>query len=636
MNFRQFASKNVLRRKRTYAAHFMSSAFSVMIFFIYAVLLYHPSLQGQLRASSDTASALGTMGLKIAQYFIFIFSFFFLLYSSGAFIKARKREFGILAMLGMSDRQRTRLIFVENMIIGLISIAIGIGAGILFTKLFLLITERLLVLNEGLDFLVPLPAVWLTTGAFLLLFLITSIVTSRLGRRLQPLELIKSDEKPKEEPKASMFLSLLAVILLAAGYGMVFYFVLAHAYSLVLLAVGIGCVVLGTYFLFTQLSVYVIRALKKREKLLFHKINLLTFTDLAYRIRDNANMFFMVATVTAVALCGIGVCLAISDPHLEEKGNPYAFTYTSQPNNPAEQQHLALIKQRLEQDNFAYTEVGVRFKYPRGMNPIMKLSEFNQLLAALGHPTVQLSGPMDALISSGIMERAAKKTTFPPKIDLGADVLDSGETALNIQKRSMLLVLRQYPDTLIVQDQLFDAIKSPDEVEGAIHYFVVDDWNKTMHIAYELKEQLQQDGNATFNYEALVLDWQQAKQQNGILLIISVLIGFVFFTFSASFIYFRLYADLDRDEKQYTMISKIGLSGKELNRIVTRQLVLMFFLPFALSLLHSSVAFLNIELLIRISMVRNAVAVYLCFFLMQLLYFFIIRWRYLRHMHRQL
>lgn len=114
MNLRQFAINNVLRNKRTYLAHFLSSAFSVMIFFIYALLLFHPELQGELKSTSDMISALGTMGMKVAQIIIFIFSFFFLLYSVSAFLKLRKKEFGILMILGMSRKQFYRLLLSKT------------------------------------------------------------------------------------------------------------------------------------------------------------------------------------------------------------------------------------------------------------------------------------------------------------------------------------------------------------------------------------------------------------------------------------------------------------------------------------------------------------------------------------------
>ena len=83
-----------------------------------------------------------------------------------------------------------------------------------------------------------------------------------------------------------------------------------------------------------------------------------------------------------------------------------------------------------------------------------------------------------------------------------------------------------------------------------------------------------------------VVDWLNSKQTNGIILILSGLIGIVFFTFAASFTYFRLYADLERDEAQYRMIGKMGLSRPELRKIVTRQLLLMFFLPILVAVIH--------------------------------------------------
>lgn len=94
---------------------------------------------------------------------------------------------------------------------------------------------------------------------------------------------------------------------------------------------------------------------------------------------------------------------------------------------------------------------------------------------------------------------------------------------------------------------------------------------------------------------AHIFDWIEMKQGNGLLLLLSVLVGVVFFTFAASLLYFRLYADLERDERQYQMIAKVGLSRKELRKIVTRQLLLMFFLPILVAVIHSSVAFTALQ-----------------------------------------
>ncbi|MFP3422309.1 ABC transporter permease, partial [Bacillus sp. SIMBA_161] len=83
MTFRQFACNNVLRNKRTYAAFFLSSVLSGMIFFVYAMFIFHPAI-----ADEEIHESVAT-GMMVAEYIIFLFSFFFLFYCVGAFLKKR-------------------------------------------------------------------------------------------------------------------------------------------------------------------------------------------------------------------------------------------------------------------------------------------------------------------------------------------------------------------------------------------------------------------------------------------------------------------------------------------------------------------------------------------------------------------
>jgi putative ABC transport system permease protein len=84
-----------------------------MIFFVYALFIFNP----YIRQGITVGAAIDAM--KAAEYIIFLFSFFFVLYSMNAFLKTRKREFGILMMHGMSRHQLNRMVFLENMLIGI-------------------------------------------------------------------------------------------------------------------------------------------------------------------------------------------------------------------------------------------------------------------------------------------------------------------------------------------------------------------------------------------------------------------------------------------------------------------------------------------------------------------------------------
>ncbi len=113
MNIRELAYRNVTRNRRTYSAYFLSSAFAIMAFFVYSFFAFHPAL---------SAGELGQyvfVSMSFAQSIIYLFTFFFILYSMGMFLKTRKRELGILMMLGMTKYQLKRLIFFENIMIGI-------------------------------------------------------------------------------------------------------------------------------------------------------------------------------------------------------------------------------------------------------------------------------------------------------------------------------------------------------------------------------------------------------------------------------------------------------------------------------------------------------------------------------------
>src|SRR6185437_1447131 len=118
MNFRQFAYRNVVRNRRIYAAFFMASVFSVMVFFLYSMLLFHPAFEDRF------LQEFALLGMGVAEVILFIFTLFFLFYSMRAFLHVRSKEFGILLHLGMEKRQLHRLVFLESMLIGFASITV--------------------------------------------------------------------------------------------------------------------------------------------------------------------------------------------------------------------------------------------------------------------------------------------------------------------------------------------------------------------------------------------------------------------------------------------------------------------------------------------------------------------------------
>src|SRR5690625_500265 len=131
MTLRQLVIHNVLRNKRLYAAYFLSSMFTVMVFFTFAIFAFHPTFgDGDINHNA-------LFGMGVAGGIIYIFSFFFVLYSIRSFLQSRNNEFGLLLLLCMSMRQISFMVFFYNFFICLLATVFVILDGFLFFIFFL-------------------------------------------------------------------------------------------------------------------------------------------------------------------------------------------------------------------------------------------------------------------------------------------------------------------------------------------------------------------------------------------------------------------------------------------------------------------------------------------------------------------
>lgn len=622
MNFRQFAVKNVFRNMRLYAAYFFSCAFSVMIFFVYSMLAFHPQLdfsgQGNWGKGAQTS-------MDVSQYIIYIFTFFFILYSMSAFLKSRKKEFGIVMMLGMSVLQLRRLVFLENVVIGLASTIAGIGTGLLLSKGMLMLGTSVLALEQPLAFYWPVRAAWFTFAAFALLFVFISLFTAVILRSGTLIDLLKGSAKPKPEPKTSAGLAILAAALLAAGY--IAAFVVKGVVVMMALLPVAFVVSVGTYFLFTQLSVYIIHKLKNRQSLYRSKTNMITLSDLAYRMKDNARMFFLVAIISTVAFCAIGTLVGLKS-FLSGfvSASTAAMKYESYAGNKEQERHTALIERELTEAGIAYKPYVIRKKYALDEEKVRRFAlipatDYERLTgerATLGEREALLFYPENVNFGE---ETGPMPDSFPMR---DGTVLDIRENAAMPASLAQIT----YADVLVVPDAAYEAQPASDD-DSISYVYDVEDWPSTLAVAKRLMEQLQRNGEH-HSFMARAYELNQLHQSFGQILLTGLFIGAVFFVAAGSFLYLRLYADLEHDRVQYRAITKLGLTEGELSKIVSTQIGLLFFVPIVVALIHGAVALNTLQNTFNANLVKESALVLGSFAAIQIVYFLIIRAGYVR------
>ncbi|MFD0616905.1 FtsX-like permease family protein [Paenibacillus sp. GCM10027629] len=300
MTFRSLALSNIRGNWRSYSAFFMSSVFSVMIFYMYAAFIAHPDLtSGHMIGTSQVRQ-----GMLFCQYIIVIFSFLFVLYSNAAFLKSRRKEFGLLSLFGMTRMQLRQLIIFENTVIAVMAIGGGIGLGVLFSKPFFMALAVLLGMSDPIAVAIPLHALWLTASGFFMLFTLITIGTAMRVGRSEIVDLLMPASTSKKETAYSPWLALLAIACITAAYSMA---LILNVKNFSLLA---GFILLtaitGTYLLFTQFSVLLLRYLKRNTRVYYNRTNLIVLAQLGHKLKDNARMLFMVSILSTVILTASG------------------------------------------------------------------------------------------------------------------------------------------------------------------------------------------------------------------------------------------------------------------------------------------------------------------------------------------
>ncbi|PFR38346.1 FtsX-like permease family protein [Bacillus cereus] len=655
MTFWQFAFKNVSRNSKAYFAYFVSSAFSIMVFFSFTVYAYHPRLQSvQSFQERDPLMNLAST----AQLVIVMFSFFFLLYSIGTFLNVRKQQFGILTILGISQRQLKRLLFTENMIIGILSIFIGIQGGLVFSNFFLLVTSKL-TSAKGLYLYWPTEAIIVTTVTFIILFLIVSTFTPMFIRTRKTAHLIKGNKKMPAEKRPSILISLFALICLGlcyyiAGYprgyvteknvqnGSVFFIMLSI----------LPLVIVGTYLFFSQTFLLFIYILKKRRKFYLKQINMLWISDLVSRTRSNINVLFIVSMLSALAFTIIiGLFAANNNTKASVlERYPVPFTYTSEGDNSLEQKHISTIETELTTNSFLYKKYKFTVLKDTASKEdimLMKMSDYNAIAKQLKRPEITIDSTEVYIISRHspeLLDLVSNPFAKQNTITLGSNKKEfhiKGFINKGIEPSFA------FPHLAVVQDYVFDNMIPHIETTVIYNYFV-ENWenaivptkNMLRVISGDAREfyekHTEENAQVPFFIHTATDELIYGKGNAVAQFFIWAFLGFIFFIGAASVLYFRMYNDLTTERQKYITITKLGLTESEMFRSATIQLGILFFVPYIVAGVHTLFAVKFLQSMFSFSLLKETCIVLTFFGIIEIIFFFLIRSLYINKLSQHI
>lgn len=559
MKFNDIVVQNILRDKWTYISYFLSSVFSILVFFLFSITAFHPML-----ALIDPSSTLGIM-MMFASFFIYIFSFVFIIYSIFAFLKKKTKSLGIFMITGASMKQIRTMTFRENMLIGSAAIVTAIVLGLIVSPLFLMVAKRILQADQ-FGMYVPFTAIILTIILFTILFFVVSKFVTRFINKEEAIQLLKADvttEKVITPAPLKLLVSLIVsgFLLLAVKLELSWVLAFDTLYYLALFA----SLLFAIYFTITQGTLVAIQILEKRPSY-FRKTNMLFVSNLKAKGRSHAHLIYLLT----VLLLGVFLCTSVlysSYYNVKEKTEvlyPYSFQYTSLPGNTTEEKDIAFLEATLDKSG-DYDAYYSAFKTDEERRiGFMSVSNYN----ALGlHESITLNDNEYYV--------AAGNEGVLPSTEAIHDYAFGQLKYAGLEKQNILLTGLQHV-YYVVPNAIYDTINFP---IYKVFAYELENWTEKTAVAEAIDEEVYTESDMHLVSSKIDL-YNAEKFVKSIMFFIGFMLSLIFLSAAMSILYFYLQTSLEGEKEKYMGIRKIGLSVKELSSIVTKELAMLVFIPF--------------------------------------------------------
>src|SRR5699024_4407995 len=295
----QSLKKNI----RNYYLYVFALVFSVALYFAFVTVQFDPALD----AEANTVK--GSAAIRVGSVLLIAIVAVFLLYANTLFIKKRSKEIGLYQLIGMTKGKVFRILSMENIVLYVGSLAIGIFIGFATSKLIKMIFFRITNIDEVATLSFSTKAMWQTIVVFLMIYLLIMIMNFLFIRKQSVLSLFqarsKTDNHVKKLSMIQMLIGILGIGLIATGYYLSTKLFSGDIDDSMLFAVMfsiLGSVIIGTYLFFKGSVSFILQLIRQSKGGYLSINNVLSLSSIMFRMRSNAVLLTVITTVSALAI----------------------------------------------------------------------------------------------------------------------------------------------------------------------------------------------------------------------------------------------------------------------------------------------------------------------------------------------
>ncbi|HBZ6548354.1 TPA: ABC transporter permease [Clostridium perfringens] len=621
----KLAFKNIKKSYKNYVIYFLTLIFGICIFYTFNSI-ESQSVMMELNEQKQSAFMMAEQLIGYFSVFIAFVLGFLIVYANNYLIKRRKKEFGIYMTLGMENGSLSKMIFLETLFIGAISLGIGVILGIMLSQALSVLTAYMFQVDlTKFQFVFSPLGFKRTVLCFSIIYLVVLIFNFISVRKIKLIDLLtasKRNEKPTiKNLWISVILFLVSVGILGIAYYKVIHDGIAFAsFNALGLPILLGCI--GTFIFFYSLTGFFLKVIQGNKKFYLRDLNMFVMKQISSKINTTFVSLSFICLMLFLAICtfsgGLGINRAINADLKDLTKFDVTFWSNSGENieKLLKEKNIDISNIAKEDSNMVMYDSGVKysnFLSKEGMtamknyfpvandNDILVIGEkgYNNTLKLLGKEPVNLKenqylavGNIDEMkkwvnesLENGNMDQMKKLVN--KSSENGKKINISGKTLEPANKKYENINLYNFTmkgDILIfvVKDSLLEGLKP---VSSRFNMMLKDNSN-TKEELEAIRDQLVESQVYSITKKEI---YDNAAGLGATMAYLGIYLGLIFIITSAVVLAIQQLTESTDNVERYRLLKEIGVDQKMINKAIFTQVGVYFMLPLSLAIVHSIV-----------------------------------------------
>lgn len=572
----------------------------------------------------------GKILLGLGAFILILFALIMEVYSYRFLLNQRSREFGLYNMLGMNKKQVSWVSTLELILMYFVTVGVGSLLSAIFSHLFYLIFVNL-VHSTNLTLQFQIGAFTLTAFIFAFIFGFLALVGLLKIGKTSPLMLFRDSEKGEKEPRGNFLLAGLSIISLSVGYYISLTSSTLTAFETIIrFFIAVIIVIVGTYLFYISFMTWYLKRRRQNKTYFYQPEHFVSTSQMIFRMKQNAVGLANITILAVMAFISIATTTAlytnteVMTEQLFPRNSKITFDNNTLTNQDEIFQKVVLDKiDKKASDFLIYKDTMITFEISRASKIVVtKKDVMHPNIAKIGFVYLVTQDDFRSLGNKLPQLKTGQTAFYKQKGDSQLTEIEllghHFKNVLNLKTVQFPAVANTYnPGVLVVSDKT-----TLDNVQETFKKITNYGFEPSITAYTDLtKEEIAKilDDKGTISDNGQFIGNIETKEDyrlgvyalSGGFLFTGFLLGFSFILGAALIIYYKQYSEGHEDQKSYKILQEVGMSKDQVKKTINSQILLVFFMPIALAVLHFCAALVMLKQMLLLFGVLDSTLIYL-------------------------